>query len=134
MRVAAAGGGGGGPRRGHRAVVGHTPHKPHTTSHIAAWSSFVQRQREAAADSPSSNLGLWWAGPLQMPSPGGAQLQTIADAGADGDAAFQTPEPGGAGDAGSWSDSDAEDEEDWPSEQPDPHGALTTTAIQDLPC
>jgi len=122
--AAAAGGGDGGPGLGHRAVVGHTSHEiSYDISHCCAWSSFVQRQREAAAESPGSDVGLWWGGPLQMPSPGGAPLQAIADS-ADGDAAFQTPEPSGAGRAGSWSDSDAGDEEDWPSEQPDPGGAL----------
>lgn len=78
-----------------------------------------QRQREAAAGSPDSDMGLWWGGPLEVPSPGGAQLQTIADhSGQQQEDAesFRTPQRG----AGNWVDS--EGEEDWGPEPP-PTGA-----------
>lgn len=66
-------------------------------------------------------MGLWWGGPLQMPSPGGASLQTFAThSSGQCDAALQTPERGArdGGDGDDWADSEAEEDEDFEPEKP----------------
>lgn len=53
-----------------------------TKLYLHDWYLRLQRQQDAAAGSPDSDMGLWWGGPLEVPTPGGEPLQTIADHGA----------------------------------------------------
>ena len=81
----------------------------------------LQRQREAG--SPDSELGLWWGGPLEMPTPGGAPLQTIADH----SGAAQQQQPDGDRDESSRpqrGEADGIAEDDWEAE-PSSSGGLS---------
>jgi hypothetical protein len=94
----------------------------------------MQRQREAG--SPDSDLGLWWGGPLEMPAPGGAPLQTIADHSgteqqpdADVDGSIRQSQHGEA----PWADADGED--DWEAGAPSSggHRLDRSLAVQQAP-
>ena len=69
---------------------------------LLLWLRGVQRPRDWAPGSPESEVGLWWGGPLQVPSPPSeAQpLRSLAgggDDGGDGDGTgFETPPQGDA--------------------------------------
>lgn len=72
----------------------------------------VQRPREWTPGSPDSEVGLWWGGPLQMPSssPESHPLHTLAggeEGGGGGDSGFETP-PGGYAVSGSDDDAGSE--------------------------